>query len=377
MAFSGVLVDQFVVFYYKSDNRRSKRDSLYVAMFLLSILYGIVFYLLLTNSLDLIKYLFFSQFDGYIENSIFQFLKILFFEMAFWPLYILNQKMLNSKAYYSVSYALNLIPSLAFLIGLSLYYFGQISLEEALIIKVVGVSFASVVSSIFIFNFFNISFYDGLDIENKLIKDLIKSSFMMKLGHNIHNFLVIPVFTGYLSSFGTGVISSFYYAYKSVVILHSIVVGPQVAVCQTEFSKFYSVKNILGIEKVSRNYYKFSLFFYIFLWLVGYALVPIIFELIGVGFNYALFLGFYAFLGFWYFLITVESVSVLLAVTANRYIYFIGVNLLFIGSFYLITNFLSSYLNLYAVFVAVCLAQFFSLCLYFIMALKIKKEMTL
>jgi len=83
--------------------------------------------------------------------------------------------------------------------------------------------------------------------------NLIKKSIAMRTGHNMHNFIKEPITTNVLSRFEAGIASQYYYALRIMSVVLGVTTGPLLQIYWAKTSKLFARNDFRGIKKLIRK----------------------------------------------------------------------------------------------------------------------------
>lgn len=367
-----MFIEQFMYFYHdiKNKNKNSAFDFYKFSIFL-SLLIGFISVLLLYLLSDFIVILFNFSLDEERKKVLLEIWNILIIGSMFTLINYVNTKMLNAENRFSIPYVLESLPSLCIvLVFIYMFVFRVYEIQLIAYAKVIGLSLTALLSFYFIWK-------EGIPIGIKLFhnsaKEFIKNSITMRFGHNIHNFLFIPITNNILSALPTGFASYYFYASKFVETANSLVVGPQFIVFQSKVSNAWYQNNKDKVLYLMKRYVLFTIPFFIIITLAIYILLPTFFSLLGktLSDNEVSTIG-YIFLSLflWHIIFSVESAFTIIGILSNNSKIFIITNTLFIATYFILSWILKDCVGVYAIPFAAIIAQLINFTFYTKYALK-------
>jgi len=330
-----MFVEQFMYFYHDIRNK-NKEDAydFYKFSVFLSFVVGLISVFLLYLLSDLIVNIFNFGLDEERKTFLKEIWNILIVGTIFTLINYVNIKVLNAENRFSIPYIIETFPSLC-----------------------VVLTFLSI----------------GIKLSHTKAKEFIKNSITMRFGHNIHNFLFVPITNNVLSTLPTGFASYYFYAIKFVRVVNSLVVGPQFRVFQSKVSYEWYQNNKSKVLALMKRYVLLITPFFLIVTLLSYVLLPTFFSLLGktlsdkeisiVGY---LFLS----LSLWYTIILIESIFVIISVVSKDSKIFILTNAIFIVVYFMLSWILKEFIGVYAIPLAAIIAQLVNFILYVKYALK-------
>jgi hypothetical protein len=189
---------------------------------------------------------------------------------------------------------------------------------------------------------------------------LLRNSFAIRFGHNIHNFLIPVAVNNFLSYMSSGAISSYNYAQKLVSALQSVSAGPSQKILASHISSAVSAARSDAIRAFSGQYLRSASALFAGLGAAGIFLVPVLLGYITEDMSPEVILSIrdlYAALLPWSFLMVLESPYTLTIVALKKGGIFIAVNSVFLAVFVAALFVARSSLGIYALPAAGMLAQ--------------------
>lgn len=345
--------DQFVVYFNKIKEQKGggSATGFYIQTMCLSssvgVMVAVLFFVIST---------YFSQFinGGRSLGPLNGFI----YSLPAYAIVSLNDRYLNATGEVLKSYMLVLVPNLALFLGVASWVFiNPIELEDVGYVYTSVMILGAIISSFYILK----GGYSGREFLDFNTKSFVIDSMAMRLGHNIYTISLQVVVNYVLLGFYDGALSIFNYAYRSVVALFTVAVGPSNRVYMYELAVGSAKKDMLFYEASALRYLKESMFLYFSLFLIFLTLLLVFyyFDVVTYFDNFDFDLSGYIFLvifiGLWQALVIVESVYVGVFVTHNNSKVFISINVLFCIVFFLLSVIFSGMNNIY----------FFSMCGFF------------
>ncbi len=330
--------DQFIYFYFEEKQRENScaARSLLSAVLLVSFVVGLFFWMVVYFDAKQVA----ALFAFFLDVKRADFLEDVLLEFSFLLIpYLLTDtltKLLNAEGYFSAPILLSWIPAGLLLMGILLYgNVDDIKSTVFVLIRLQVVSAFLVLSILLLFVWINIGFGSFKNTHGITVWRMIRNSFAVRFGHNIHNFFFPFVLNNALAYLPEGTVSCYYYAQKMSQSLFSFSLGPMMRVLQSKVAESWSVDRA-SIPSIQRQYMRKTIPLYSLLVVFVAVALPETFGFLNIKTIdvYSLLL-FFVVLSVWWGIVAFENsyVSVLLA--AKESSVFIYVNFLFILIFFL------------------------------------------
>ena len=367
-----MFVEQFMYFYHdiKSKDKSSAFDFYKFSIFL-SFLVGFISVVLLYLLSDFFVSLFNFGLDQERKKFLIEIWNILLIGSMVTLINYVNTKILNAENRFSIPYIVESLPSLCIvLVFIYMSIFSIHKIELIAYAKIIGLFLTALLSFYFIWK---ADIPIGFKFTHPKVKEFIKNSITMRLGHNIHNFLFIPITNNVLSTLPIGFASYYFYASKFVRVVNLLVVGPQFRVFQSKVSKEWYKNNKNKVLYLMKKYIILTTPFFVFITLIIYVLLPSFFSFLSKTFTYKeisivgyLFLS----LSLWYTIILIESIFVMISIVSKDSKIFILTNTLFIIVYFILSWILKNVVGVYAIPLSAVIAQLVNFAFYTKHALK-------
>jgi peptidoglycan biosynthesis protein MviN/MurJ (putative lipid II flippase) len=200
----------------------------------------------------------------------------------------------------------------------------------------------------------------------------------MRLGQNIHNFLINPITNNILALLPTGYASYFYYAQRLHTINNNIVIGPSYTVLNSRVSIHWAGKNLAGIKADIRKFLPPAVLTFMVTTTFAVFLIPTAFRVVGsrhlsqhdIQYIQHLFLA----LAPWYLIGLVESPFISVCLASKRSMVFIATNSFFIVAYFSLSILMTPQFGIYTIPIAMASAQLINLTAFTVFALTLLKE---
>ncbi|MDG6773621.1 hypothetical protein QCB45_04700 [Thiomicrorhabdus sp. ZW0627] len=258
----------------------------------------------------------------------------------------LNDRFFNAEGAILKSYLLVLIPNIALLVGVTAWTFGQdLSVYIVSIIYSCIMWLGAIVSTIYVWK--SNGFY--FKCESCEIKAFVINSCFMRLGHNFYTISFQLITNFVLLGFQEGALSLFNYAYRSIIALFTVAVGPSNRVYMYELAKKAANQKVSNYSEVANTYLKESVSIYILL-LSFLMILVYLFDYFDLQSNFSNlnldminYLVLTGIIGAWQAIVIFESVFVGVLITSTKANVFIFVNIVFALTFFTLTFFTSRF----------------------------------
>ncbi len=379
-----LFVEQFLFFYNEEKHRdEESAKQFYYSAVIVAIATGIISMIVVTIFSTIIVKLFVGNIDDIRFIKILAVLSILKIGLVAYPVNYVNEKLLNSENRISIPYIVETMPFM--LMVLLMIYMGFnpniASVEILSAARVLGMILGLVIG---ISAVYRIGFFPKLvDIKkihiSTLIKKFVINSIYMRGAHNIHNFFVIPIVNNILGSLPEGYASYYYYAYRMVLAVKSVVLGPIYKIYQATIAAEWPKNNAHIIVENTKRFFVTSVPLYIVSILVAYFMLPVVLKYIAGGSLEAHQLENIAYLflmlGTWHLVMTMELSVVPMLLASKRSITFYFGNTVFIILFYITTKMLLERYGVESIPISGGVAQIINLIIFFAVATFYIKKM--
>lgn len=372
--FQHLAIEQFIFFY----NDIKARDIIsshkfYHASLGVSIIVGICSYIFGYLGLDFITSFFVGALDAERLDMIKIILGIAFIELIFSPILALNQKLLNAEMHFSLPYILTMLPILVVMSTTLYMFFYKITVIEFLVYaKLYGTIIATIVSIIVVSRYIPV----GIRLSHPQLLPFLKNSFTMRFGHNIHNFLFTPITTNILSMLPSSFAAYFYYAYRIVGIVITLVIGPSYNLFQAKLAQAWSHADFSSGKRLIYQYLKTVFPLLIISSILCYILLPFIIPIINKDLLSRLSLIQELLIGLmiWQMIIVAESGYVAILINNKNSMIFIITNSLFAAIYFIVAYYTYSYYGIFAIPIAVIVGQIINFIIYAYYSIKFLED---
>lgn len=278
--------------------------------------------------------------------------------LLFYPAICVNERFLNAEKRFAWPYVISSLPmGMLFLaqVWLLLSSSGNYSLLPA------AYSAGAAIGALLGFYVsFQLGARPGIAFTHPAGPALLRNSVAIRLGHNIHGFLLPVVVNNFLSHMPGGAIASYNYAWRLGSALQSVSAGPSQKMLASHISGAVSGARPEEIPAFCRQYRGTALVFFAVLAAAGFFLIPSLLALIGGGMSpesIRIIRDMYVMLLPWFFLMVLEAPYVLTIIAFKRSHALIVVNSAFIAVFVSALFLMRSGLDIYSLPAAGMLAQ--------------------
>ena len=326
-------VEQFLIFYTESRMLGAGVARQFLgASITLAVFTGVCLSLAASLLTYPLLFLFAEQLGGDRIADAAQVLICLAGVLLTFPLNFVLRGALNAAGHFSIPIVISLLPTLSTFLALLLIFsglhgcgVGAVALAASIGACIQALSQASLVV--------RLGLVSRLYLPNSELLPLIKNSIAMRFSHNLHNLLITLVINNVLSSYGTGIISAFYYAKQAVGSISSVVLSVPQNVFMTRVSNLWIAKDILSIDNHVRHFVKVVVPIFLVLCILGYYAIPVLLP--GIGSNSKvlrinLVANFFAIIAIWQFIIAIEFPYVVISTCAKDAKVFFFTNLEFV-----------------------------------------------
>lgn len=367
-----LFVEQFLYFYNDLKIKDQKNaEWFFHSSFVFALIVGVVFWLTTLFLSPIVIKAFAFSLDEQRFNTAIKIFSIASFSLAFIGVNHIFRGKLNAEGYFSMPYVSSSVP----------YFFVLLALVWCFLsgrVNIMIVVYALAIGSVFQF-ILNIvvlkilGFSIQLRIGHPLMKNFIKNSISMRLGHNVHNFFFPLIVNNILSSFPVGSVSSFYYAQKIVNAIASIAIGPSQNVLSAKISELWSRAKVQGIKLQVKQFLKLTPAIYVLISFVVFLVIPFILQIIS-SHNLSkstiqLIQTLFILLALWQLIIIIESPFAAVGISSKNSKLFTIVNSIFIVLFFLMVIVFKRYVEIFSLPIAAFFAQTVSFSIYTLYAL--------
>lgn len=376
-----MFIEQFMFFYHDILNKNQESaKSFYQFAFTLAGIIGIFMFLLLLSLTIFTPELISFGLEGNKQSIYIKFIMTLSVGLLLYPILAINDRLLNAKNFFALSYLL--ASSMHIFLFIALLFMVLIPNIEITFLGwgySIGIAVGALSSSMFIWSKF--SYGPKITLTHVHAKKFILKSLGMRFGHNIFMVLFYPLTNFFLTQLPSGSISLFYYVYRTVIAIFSVTAGPSHKIYMAKLSLLWSKYKFHAIKLHAAMYLKNTLKIYIFgVAFVFSTIVFILPEMINrfqIDFDkkdLLIFQLLYLLISGWQMIILFESTYVGILIASHSYKEFITVNILFIVLYFLIVYFSIDFIHIYALGFAAIFAQIINLYLYRKYALQLLKR---
>ncbi len=346
----------------------------YQAVYNFSLLVGVAVFLVTMILRDPIIKVFASGFDADKVSAIRSFFSILALSLIWSRLTFLCSSFVTAEFKFLLPYLLALLLPIFNI--LSVVFFA-----DAYGINVVAISticsglLALAIYQLYIFRVFRIGF--GFRFWHDKFPQLMKMSFSMKIGDQIWQ-LKDPITTNILSQFPVGTVSLYFYAIKVIGVLFTVINSPIIHVFTAKVSRMVSEENFSDVRDILRKTLGMNTgFFALVILPFAIFLKPILAVSFGDKFSVqdisTIHIFFLLLIPF-HLIMSVELPFVSITKAMKHGVQVIKVGTYFILLYVVFLYVLSGYIGVYAVPVALAMAQIQNLAVYYLNVRRVLKE---
>lgn len=370
--------EQFMYFY--NDVRASAPDTaagLYRFAFTWAILVGLASFLVVSFAPDILVKIFAGGLDPSRFSAAREFLSFFSPYLLFYPVICVNERFLNAEKKFAWPYVMVSMPmgmmllSQVWLLVSSSDNYSTIPTAYS-----AGAALGAVLGSRISFS---LGARPGLLFSHPSGWALLRNSIAIRMGHNIHNFLLPVVVNNFLSYMSSGAISSYNYAQKLVSALQLVSAGPSQKILASYISSAISGARRDEIPSLYRQYLKSASALFAGLGAVGVLLIPAVLGFIAGGIpedSLYIIRNLYAALLPWSFVMVLESPYTLTIIALKKSGAFIAANSVFLAVFVSLLFLTGSALKIYALPFAGIIAQTLNFSVFWLYARKSLMERT-
>ena len=379
-----LFVEQFLIFYNEEKHRdKESAKQFYYSAVIVALAIGVLSMIVVTIFSALVVNLFVGNIDDIRFIKILAVLSILNIGLVAYPVNYVNEKLLNSEKRISIPYIVETMPFMIMVLSMIYMEFNRnsASVELLSVARVLGMILGLVIG---IGAVYRIGFLPRLiDIKkmrtSTLVKNFIINSFYMRGAHNIHNFFVIPIVNNILGSLPEGYASYYYYAYRIILAVKSVVLGPIYKIYQATIAAEWPKNNAHLIVENIKRFFITSVPLYVVSILVAYIMLPVVLKYISGGSlgtdQLDIIASLFLLLGAWHLVMTLELSVVPALLASKRSITFYFGNTVFIILFYITTKILLERYGVESIPISGGVAQIINLIIFFAVTIFYIKKM--
>ena len=380
-----LFVEQFLFFYNEEKHRdEESAKQFYYSATIVAIATGIISMIVVTIFSTIIVKIFAGNIDNIRFVKILAVLSILSIGLVVYPVNYVNEKLLNSENRISIPYIVETMPFMLMVLLMVYMEFNRniASVEILSAARVLGMVLGLAIG---IGAVCRIGFFPKLiDIRkmrtSTLVKKFVINSLYMRGAHNIHNFFVIPIVNNILGSLSEGYASYYYYAYRIVLAVKSVVLGPIYKIYQATIAAEWPKNDAHIIIEKTKQFFTNSVPLYIMSILVAYFMLPVVLKYIAGDSLEAHQLENIAYLflllGTWHLVITMEQSVVPILLASKKSITFYISNTIFIIIFYITTKILLEKYGVESIPISGAAAQIINLAIFLSVSVFYIKKMS-
>jgi Na+-driven multidrug efflux pump len=370
-------IEQFLFVYHdlKVMDRQSAKDFYQTAVSF-SLISGVFFCLLYILAIDPLISLFAFGIDAERYQLLRKVLHIMFIGVVFDSVNFINMRLLQAEMKFSIPYVLTSLQALltTLLLGY-LVVTGNTSIELIAGARTAGICVVFLAGLVVVRR---IGFPFRFRLRHPSLRSFVRNSITMRLGQNIHNFLINPITNNILALLPTGYASYFYYAQRLHTINNNIVIGPSYTVLNSRVSIHWAGKNLAGIKADIRKFLPPAVLTFMVTTTFAVFLIPTAFRVVGsrhlsqhdIQYIQHLFLA----LAPWYLIGLVESPFISVCLASKRSMVFIATNSFFIVAYFSLSILMTPQFGIYTIPIAMASAQLINLTAFTVFALTLLKE---
>jgi putative peptidoglycan lipid II flippase len=267
--FGGFFTEYFMQYYNDirvHDHTEARR--FYQGVMNFSLLVGISIFIVVVIFEGPIITVFAAGFDEKKIQILKSFFNILVFGLIWNRIITINNTLLNSEMRFALPYFIELLApvfNIIFLLLFSKRYGINALAISALVSGVTGL----LIQQIYISRFLKIR--PAAIFWHKDFKKLIKNSCSLNIGNQIWS-LKDPITTNILTQFPTGTVSIYFYAVKIISILNSITNSPIMQIFSSKVSRLVSEKDFFEIKKLLKETFVMNILLFLII-LIPFAIM--------------------------------------------------------------------------------------------------------
>jgi hypothetical protein len=371
------LVEQFLYYYHRiKGESEDEAKGFFNAVFSWATIINAAFVICLFVLLDQVARLFALRIDGERFLLIRGVLPFYLVSLVFAPMSVLVNSLLNAEKKYSQQYMFLMIPLLANFLAFLIVIATK---SQDVAIPAIGnclgacLLFAAQISYLYLNGF-----RPRVKLRHAKLGSFFVDSFFMRLGHNIFNFSIQPIFSNILVALPVGMASSYGYANRISSALVSITLGPASNILTTNVSIACSGKDGAAILRSIKKFILSSIALLFPCVALSYFLIPWALSLLlrGVGVTTIetirlLFTG----LCLWQIILVIEGGFDRVLFAENKSGLFILQNTISIGVILAITSLSKNALGVWSIPLALIVAQIANSVVYITNSLLIIRRM--
>jgi Na+-driven multidrug efflux pump len=353
------LVEQFLYYYHKIKNESEpEAKAFFNAVFTWTAIINMAFVLLMLLLDDKVTRFFALKVDPDRYFLIKRMLPLYLVSLFFTPISVLINSLQNAEQRYTLPYIFQMVPLVANLVA-NLYVI-VVKSQDVMILAVgnlIGTCALFCIQALYLqLNGFEFR----IRLRHERLKAFFVDSFFMRLGHNIFNFCIQPIFSNVLVSLPVGMASSYGYANKISSVLVSITLGPSSNILTTNVSIACSNGDGVVILRSIKKFILGAIALLIPSVVLVYFLIPWVLSMLSSGISNEaseniklLFCG----LILWQMIMVIEGGFDRVLFAKNKALLFIIQNSISIGIILAITSLLNKYFGVWVIPLALVVAQ--------------------
>uniref|UniRef100_Q31EZ6 Polysaccharide biosynthesis protein n=1 Tax=Hydrogenovibrio crunogenus (strain DSM 25203 / XCL-2) TaxID=317025 RepID=Q31EZ6_HYDCU len=361
--------DQFVVFFnrIKTTYGYSKAQSFYYNVLIIALITSLVLCVLSIGAIDFFRSvsgLFGERTQAFLESNV---LNSFLIALPAYGLIALNDRYYNALGQIVKSYFLVLIPNLSIFLGVLMWSFEIINgIGDVGKVYSITMWLGALTTTYLILN----KEKSELKCVNCELRRFMVNSFIMRLGHNLYAISFQLVTNFILLGMTEGILSIFNYAYRAVLALFTVSVGPSNRVFMYELAQQASNNELHEYKSFVKPYLKeaITLFFILNIILImtifTLNFLNGIYDVIKINFDLNIFIVLLVIIASWQAIVILESVYVGLIITATEAKVFLIANSIFSAVYFSLAYSLSSFNDVLVFSLAGFLSQLISYFIY-------------
>ncbi|MEW6027109.1 MAG: lipid II flippase MurJ [Planctomycetota bacterium] len=247
-----LFAEMFMQYYNDTKQQNVQQASIfYSAVFLFSLFVGIFTYTICYAGIDYVLGAFVYNIDPERLAILKEFLPLIALQLIWANMVFVNGELLKAEFHFAIGYIIPTIYSVCNIIAILL--FGHNLGVKSVIYAMIFSGLVTLCVRI-IYTAYVVKVLFRFSLWHKNMNPFIKKSVIKRIGDNIHNLLKEPITTNILSNFGQGQVSYFYYANRIMSILSAVVTGPVVQVYWAKVSNLYPAGKIGEIKQLIKKY---------------------------------------------------------------------------------------------------------------------------
>jgi peptidoglycan biosynthesis protein MviN/MurJ (putative lipid II flippase) len=230
-----------------ADSKNAAR--FYQAVFNSSAVVGFAIFISVLMTFNGVCKLFAPGFDSNRIELLKMFFSVLGVNIVLAGLVSLNSALLFAEMKFMLPYLLGLLTPALNIVSIMMYS-GAYGLKAIAMSTLLAGVIITAIQHTYILKMLNISFAPAFWHPD--LKKLIRSSFSMRLGHQMWS-LKDVVITNVLSRFSVGTVSTYYYAYKVISVLYTITNSPILRIFSAKIARYVSLKDFSSIRRTLKK----------------------------------------------------------------------------------------------------------------------------